>query len=643
MSAITCNSYTDIHLDSIQEEPCYNTPPLTSRSVGGNTPRKGKRIGNYLVGKTIGSGTSSKVKIGTNIITGKKVAIKITKPKRIKERKEIEREITILKLLKHDNIIQLYDAIYDDERGRICLILELVSGGELFDYIVARGRLSEREARKFFRQILCGLIYCHSNMICHRDLKLENLLVDDDGNIKISDFGYSNIIKPGNLMSTFCGSPVYAPPEILLERKYVGNEVDIWSLGIILFAMVTGQLPWSLTDGVQVEGLDRLLKGEFKYPSSVLLSNEVKDLINKMIIANPSDRAKLSEIKAHPWVNKGYELEPDEEYLRKQAEKTPPTTSPSVTPDIPISPRPISTSTNSNQQTSISPQFTRIIDSLENQDKNKPLYSSSPNLPSPQKANSPHSAFKPNFSTSNLEDKRSIQPLSITSPNSPVSSSPLTSTSTTPPLSPITSPSRSGASSPTPTTPTSFKTSLFHGLFKKKHSSSSVSSSLNGGSSSSMAGESESGYIIQPSPRSLTPVQLNVATPVSPSIEAISQKRRFSLEDLVKAIRNKGFSKNKDKLRSIKGPFTSLTTTSMPPIEVVKQIEDILNAQQITYQQNGFLFECKHVGNSETVIFEIEICRVNGMDMYGVKFKRLCGNVWDYSVIIKKTVDSLQL
>eukprot|EP01132_Coremiostelium_polycephalum_P005320 gene5320-6625_t len=595
------NSYVDIHLDSIQEEPYSVQPPLTSRS-NSNVPRRGKRIGNYIVGKTIGSGTSSKVKIGTNVVTGKKVAIKITKPKRIKERKEIEREISILKLLKHDNIIQLYDAIYEDDRGRICLILELVSGGELFDYIVARGRLSEKEARKFFRQIISGLWYCHSNMVCHRDLKLENLLVDEDGNIKISDFGYSNIVKPGNLMSTFCGSPVYAPPEILLEKKYVGTEVDIWSIGIILYAMVTGQLPWSLTDGVQVEGLDRLLKGEFKYPPNVILSNDVKDLINRMIIANPNDRAKLSEIKSHPWINKGYEFEPDEEYNRK------------------------------NLQNGASEDFNNSIvlenNSNSNSDKNKPsLYCSSPNIYVPKSI----ATHPTSFSTSNLEID---QKRGFSSPSS---------ASTTPPLSPISSSSSGQKSPPTPSTPT-FKTSLFHGLFKKKlflskdENVNNNSGTANSGNINNCAGSpnlTSATAGSSPSSPALSP------TSGSPAAHPTTTRRRFSLEDIVKVIRGKSKNRN-EKLRSIKGPFTSGTTTMMPPIEVVRQMEEILNSLAITYQQNAFLFECKYVG-TEIIIFEIEICRVSGMEMYGIKFRRLCGDVWGYSTICKQIVESLQL
>eukprot|EP01133_Synstelium_polycarpum_P007854 gene7854-9218_t len=574
MTAVA-TSYADVHLDAIHEDKSsfyVNTPPMSAHKHSSQMVSKiaCKRVGNYLLGKTIGSGTSSKVKIGTNILTGRKVAVKITRPKRVKERKEIEREISILKLLKHGHIITLYDAIYEEDRGRICLILELVSGGELFDYIVARGRLAEKEARKFFRQILSGLIYCHANNVCHRDLKLENLLVDENGNIKISDFGYSNIARPGCLMSTFCGSPVYAPPEILLEKKYNGAEVDIWSIGVILYAMVTGQLPWSLTDGVQVEGIDRLLKGEFKYPSNVILSNEVKELINRMIVAGPSDRAKLSEIKAHSWVNKGYDMEPDEEYAMKNKHSQ------------------VGGAETDSEDGASDPQqrFMRAGRSPAS-----PLYSSSPNLPSPA---SPRGG------------SYSINSASASSPTmggSPIGS-PVT---TTPPLSPIAS-----QSPPTPTTPT-LKTSLFHGLFKKKQLT-RLSSSNNGADEQS-AGTAPSSPTCGP-----------VVDPV------ISPRRRFSLEDIVNVIRGK--KPKTDKLRSIKGPFNSGTTTMLSPSEVVRQIEEQLQTLNIKYQQNGFIFECKTESYSETITFEMEVCRVSGMEMFGIKFRRLCGDVWGYSTTL---------
>ncbi|KAK5580578.1 hypothetical protein RB653_000598 [Dictyostelium firmibasis] len=691
--ATAVSSYNDIQLETIQEVSCSTSCSSNSTtSSSSNSPtsqnkispgyrnkqqqlhKKGQKIGNYLLGKTIGSGTSSKVKIGTNINTGKQYAIKITKPKRIKERKEIEREISILKRLKHDNIIQLHDAIYEDEAGRICLILELVSGGELFDYIVARGRLSEKEGRKFFRQMLCGLIYCHSNMVCHRDLKLENLLVDEDGNLKISDFGYSNIIKPGNLLSTFCGSPVYAPPEILLEKRYNGNEVDIWSMGVILYAMVTGQLPWTLTDGVQVEGMDRLLRGEFKYPSHVILSDDVKDLINRMIVAEPVERATLDEIKNHVWVNKGYDMEPDQEYNKKVSDRL-----------------------EKEQQQLLEKQQAQLQQQLNSPRSPKPLFvetiignsrplnQSSPNLTIPQNKsilNINNNNNNNNNNSSNINqikpihfnsvaclDEKKINSSAPTSPHSispqyasPQFISPSPSTSTTPPLSPL---SVSGQRSPptfssntnnnnipnnhnslsssqnninTSGVKNHHSTSLFHNIFKKRQSISSVSANSSPVIVSSNSGQNNTLNV------SSNSINVDGASASAPQFSSSSSKRRFSLEDIVKAITIRSGKGKNPKIRSMKGPFNSGTTTMLNPIQLIEHIEENLNSTQISYRRNFYVFDCKTLcPRNETINFEIEVCKVNGMDMYGIKFKRLAGDAWSYSSSCIKIVESLKL
>ncbi|KAN0012296.1 hypothetical protein ACTFIU_007594 [Dictyostelium citrinum] len=710
--ATAVSSYNDIQLETIQEVSCSTSCSSNSTtSSSSNSPtqqnkvspgyrnkqqqqhKKGQKIGNYLLGKTIGSGTSSKVKIGTNIITGKQYAIKITKPKRIKERKEIEREISILKRLKHDNIIQLHDAIYEDEVGRICLILELVSGGELFDYIVARGRLSEKEGRKFFRQMLCGLIYCHSNMVCHRDLKLENLLVDEDGNLKISDFGYSNIIKPGNLLSTFCGSPVYAPPEILLEKRYNGNEVDIWSMGVILYAMVTGQLPWTLTDGVQVEGMDRLLRGEFKYPSHVILSDDVKDLINRMIVAEPVERATLDEIKTHVWVNKGYDMEPDQEYNKKISDRLEKEQQQQIQQSQLQIPQHLQIPQQQQHLQQHSPRSPKPLFVETVIGNNRPLNQSSPNLTIPQNKqyissntnNNVVNSIKPiQFNSSSCLDEKKINSSAPTSPHSispqyasPQFISPSPSTSTTPPLSPL---SVSGQRSP-PTFSSNpnivnhiqnnhnslsssqnnintssgknhhhhhhhhhnqHSTSLFHNIFKKRQSVTSVSANSSPVIVSSNGLNNYNNHNIL----NVSSSNINVdgASANAPHFSSSSSKRRFSLEDIVKAITIRSGKGKNPKIRSMKGPFNSGTTTMLNPIQLIEHIEENLNSTQISYRRNFYVFDCKTLcPRNEAINFEIEVCKVNGMDMYGIKFKRLSGDAWSYSSSCIKIVESLKL
>jgi len=276
-------------------------------------PVKRKHVGSYTLGATIGQGAFGKVKLGTDIFTAEKVAVKIIRYKNVKtekEKRQIEREQNILLRLKHPNIVNLKKVVNDEKRGRSYMIFEYASQGELFDYIVAHGRLSERDARKFMRQIVSALEYCHSLLIIHRDLKPENLLLDEGYNIKISDFGLSNIMEPGKRFNTFCGSLHYACPEILRGEEYVGPGVDIWSIGVILYCLVVGRQPW---DADNAEGLiHAILEDGLEVPSG--LSDDCVDLLLQMLRVSEYDRIPISKIRTHPWILEGYG-EPPTSYL----------------------------------------------------------------------------------------------------------------------------------------------------------------------------------------------------------------------------------------------------------------------------------------------------------------------------------------
>lgn len=183
--------------------------------------------------------------------------------------------------------------------------MELAEGGELFDHILHSTHFKENRARAFFRQIVSGLEYMHAHLVVHRDLKPENILLDSNFNVKINDFGLSNFVSPGTRMSTFCGSPIYAPPEIVLRKTYDGPLVDVWSIGVILFTMVTGHLPWKLR-GNRIENLEDMLHGKFDIPPTVKLTNDCMDLLKRMLVPDPKKRATLEEIRLHKWVNEGY-------------------------------------------------------------------------------------------------------------------------------------------------------------------------------------------------------------------------------------------------------------------------------------------------------------------------------------------------
>eukprot|EP01089_Gocevia_fonbrunei_P000284 TRINITY_DN10298_c0_g1_i1.p1 TRINITY_DN10298_c0_g1~~TRINITY_DN10298_c0_g1_i1.p1 ORF type:complete len:305 (+),score=37.45 TRINITY_DN10298_c0_g1_i1:176-1090(+) len=178
------------------------------------------------------------------------------------------------------------------------LILEYVEGGELFEYLVKKGNLEPREALHFFEEILQGLEYCHAHLICHRDLKPENLLLDSNNNIKIADFGMASLMEDGSLLETSCGSPHYASPEVIMGKKYDGKQADVWSLGVILYALLTGSLPFD-DDNIR-QLLSKVKSGIFSMPQ--YLPHSLKDLLWKMLTVEPEKRITIAEIKRHPWL-----------------------------------------------------------------------------------------------------------------------------------------------------------------------------------------------------------------------------------------------------------------------------------------------------------------------------------------------------
>lgn len=289
-------------------EPLTLSPQSPSSSPHQKkTQVKKKIVGSYVLGKTLGKGSYSTVKRAHHIETQTEVAIKILTPGNRCDMVDIEREIAILKLLRHPNIINLLDVIQEGDGSKMYLVFELVNGGDLFDYTIARGRLSEREARRIMREVVSAVAYCHAHMVVHRDLKLENLLMDKDGHARIADFGMSGIMQPGLRMNTFCGSPMYMSPEIVQGLGY-GPGVDVWSLGVVLYTILVGRTPWrmSKTANDMVEDLDSMLEGKFTIPSDIKLSPDCEELLNLMIVPEHAKRATIEQLMDHPWLKEGY-------------------------------------------------------------------------------------------------------------------------------------------------------------------------------------------------------------------------------------------------------------------------------------------------------------------------------------------------
>ena len=290
--------------------------------------RIAQQIGAYDVVRTLGEGSFGKVKLATHRFTKQEVALKIISRKKLISRDmagRVEREIQYLQLLRHPHIIKLYEDLDIHEKiladrcrytvitspTDIIMVLEY-AGGELFDYLVKHGKMAETKARRFFQQIVCAVEYCHRHKIVHRDLKPENLLLDSDLNVKIADFGLSNIMTDGNFLKTSCGSPNYAAPEVISGKLYAGPEVDVWSCGVILYVLLVGRLPFD--DDLIPALFKKISTGSYQTPPFV--SSGARHIIHKMLKVNPVQRISIPDIRQDPWFNEDLE-----DYLKQPVEE----------------------------------------------------------------------------------------------------------------------------------------------------------------------------------------------------------------------------------------------------------------------------------------------------------------------------------
>ncbi|XP_032819650.1 MAP/microtubule affinity-regulating kinase 3-like isoform X4 [Petromyzon marinus] len=286
--------------------------PLSNSAEDAQPPSgQTQRVGNYRLLKTIGKGNFAKVKLAKHTLTGQEVAVKIIDKTQLNTSslQKLFREVRIMKVLNHPNIVKLFEVI--EMEKTLYLVMEYSSGGEVFDYLVAHGRMKEKEARAKFRQIVSAVQYCHQKHIVHRDLKAENLLLDADMNIKIADFGFSNEFTLGSKLDTFCGSPPYAAPELFQGKKYDGPEVDVWSLGVILYTLVSGSLPF---DGQNLKELrERVLRGKYRIP--FYMSTDCENLLKRFLVLHPLKRGSLEQIMKDRWMNVGHEDDELKPYL----------------------------------------------------------------------------------------------------------------------------------------------------------------------------------------------------------------------------------------------------------------------------------------------------------------------------------------
>lgn len=256
-------------------------------------------VGSYKITRTLGQGTFGKVKEGIHLFTGQKVAIKILAKNKITDTSDIERvarEIHILKVVRHPNIIKMYEII--ETQTRLFIIMEHCCNGELFSYITAKTKLKEEEACRLYQQLISAISYLSQLGIAHRDIKPENLLLDRQLNLKVVDFGLSNTFAPDEKLSTACGSPCYAAPELIKGLEYVGQKADIWSSGVVLFTLLCGHLPFEDSDTQKL--YQKILNARYSF--TCYTSKEAQTLVKNILVPDPNLRYGLKQILSSTWL-----------------------------------------------------------------------------------------------------------------------------------------------------------------------------------------------------------------------------------------------------------------------------------------------------------------------------------------------------
>ncbi|XP_021890649.1 CBL-interacting serine/threonine-protein kinase 25-like [Carica papaya] len=261
-------------------------------------------FGKYEMGRLLGKGTFAKVYYAKQIDSGESVAIKVISKDQVKREgmmEQIKREIAVMRLVRHPNVAELKEVMAT--KTKIFFVMEYVRGGELFAK-VAKGKLKEDEARKYFQQLISAVDFCHSRGVSHRDLKPENLLLDDNGDLKVSDFGLSALpeqLRNDGLLHTQCGTPAYVAPEVLRKKGYDGSKADIWSCGVILYVLLAGFLPFQ--DENLMKMYRKIFKAEFEFPP--WFSTDARRLLSKLLVADPERRITIPAIMRVPWFRRG--------------------------------------------------------------------------------------------------------------------------------------------------------------------------------------------------------------------------------------------------------------------------------------------------------------------------------------------------
>ncbi|KAI3455236.1 hypothetical protein Pfo_011899 [Paulownia fortunei] len=286
-----------------EQQPTNNSPQEAHHPFNG--ANRSIIFGKYEMGRLLGKGTFAKVYYARNLKTSESVAIKVISKDQVKKEglmEQIKREISVMRLVRHPNVVEIKEVMATKQK--IFFVMEYVKGGELFAK-VARGKLKEEVARKYFQQLISAVDFCHSRGVSHRDLKPENLLLDEDGNLKVSDFGLSALpeqLRNDGLLHTQCGTPAYVAPEVIRKKGYDGAKADIWSCGVILYVLLAGCLPFQ--DENVMRMYTKIFKAEFQFPP--WFSYEAKRLISRLLVSDPEKRITIPAIMRVPWFCKGF-------------------------------------------------------------------------------------------------------------------------------------------------------------------------------------------------------------------------------------------------------------------------------------------------------------------------------------------------
>ncbi|XP_065911722.1 maternal embryonic leucine zipper kinase-like [Dysidea avara] len=627
----------------------------------------------YEIQETLGAGGFAKVKAGIHKLTGVKVAIKIMDKVQLgDDLPRAAREISILKRLHHQHICQLYEVVETDRM--YYLILEYCSGGELFDYIVAKERLKETEARSFFRQIVSAIRYIHSQGFCHRDLKPENLLLDGNSNIKLIDFGLS--AEPQTIeapLGTLCGSPAYAAPELIKGGPYIGPEADAWSMGVLLYALLNGFLPFD--DDHTPRLYDLIMKGVYDIP--VWLSRDSAKLLAQLLQTDPSRRLKVLDLLNHPWLLKNFDMavdwgsrinvsNMDDECIAAMSKYYCVTTSeikekvnqweygPVTSLYLILLKQKLS---GKSPSIIVSPLHAKASDVKENGDDQEPSKAVSTS-PAPKrkqpslKGPSPlETSARPAQNLAVVNDKPKDKPPTIKPPikNGSVADS----SEDEIPESPVI-PRRKKISVGMPIHPPEGEiTNLqipgnrrveeikgktatsgrktYHDPLTGSTSLDILTEDISGGLSIQEAKSYDQGMdILHKRRMSHNPkyekersqsVQggATLISKIKAAIRRPSKEQTFAVDQ---------------EPRRVKGHFSVSTTSLKPADEVMQELLQVLGNKKITFKRKNYSLRCQEVSSKgRTIQFELEICQFPDMDLVGIRRKRMKGDTWEYKKI----------